>query len=153
MRPWTILYCIAATAALSISATGCSGGSDKSGGDAAAPTTLRLATMEGTGSPDADNVEEFARQVEKISSGGLRIRVIWSSAEEFFGTYPPGAEQKVARLIRDGKVDLGLVSSRAWDGLGVTSLQALQAPFLVSSDDLVDEVVQSDVAEEMLTGL
>jgi C4-dicarboxylate-binding protein DctP len=35
----------------------------------------------------------------------------------------------------------------------VTSLQALQAPFLVSSEDLVEQVVQSELAGELLAGL
>ena len=55
--------------------------------------------------------------------------------------------------MQNGKLDLGLIPARAWDELGVTSLQALQAPFLVSSEDLVEQVVEGDPAAEMLAGL
>jgi TRAP-type C4-dicarboxylate transport system substrate-binding protein len=133
----------------------CSGGpeGDKAGGDAA-PVTLRMATMEGPGAPYADGVREFARQVDELSGGSLRIDVVWDGAVEFFGEFGPGAEQRVARLVQDGnKLDLALIPARTWDLLGVTSLQALHAPFLVSTEDLVEEVVQSDLAGAMLAGL
>jgi hypothetical protein len=48
---------------------------------------------------------------------------------------------------------MGLIPARAWDRLGVTSLQALQAPFLVDNEALVDAVVMSDLARDMLAGL
>jgi TRAP-type C4-dicarboxylate transport system substrate-binding protein len=132
----------------------CGGASqgDKAGGGGA-PVTLRMATMEGKGAPYADGVAEFVRQAEELSRGRLRIEVVWSGAEEFFGTFGPGADQKVAGLVQNGKLDLALIPARAWDELGVTSLQALQAPFLVSSEELVEQVVQSKLAEEMLAGL
>jgi TRAP-type C4-dicarboxylate transport system substrate-binding protein len=83
----------------------------------------------------------------------VRIQIVWSGAVEFFGTFGPGADQKVAALVQKGKLDLGLIPARAWDGLGVTSLLALQAPFLVSSEELVEQVVQGEPAAEMLAGL
>ncbi|MGA7272487.1 MAG: TRAP transporter substrate-binding protein DctP, partial [Acidimicrobiia bacterium] len=48
---------------------------------------------------------------------------------------------------------MGLVPSRAWDTEGVTTLRALQAPFLVTSDELAAEIAGSDLADEMLAGL
>jgi len=125
---------------------------DKAGGDAA-PVILRMATMEGQGAPYADGVAEFARQVEDLSEGALRIEVVWDGAVEYFGAFGPGADQKVAGLVQNGKLDLALIPARAWDELAVTSLQALQVPFLVSSEDLVEQVVQSELAGEMLAGL
>jgi TRAP-type C4-dicarboxylate transport system substrate-binding protein len=56
-------------------------------------------------------------------------------------------------LVQKGELDLALIPARAWDELGVTSLQALQAPFLVSSEHLVEQVVQSELAAELLAGL
>ena len=134
---------------------GCGGGSgaDKSGGDAA-PVTLRMATPEEEGAPYTEAVKEFARQVESLSGGSLRIDIVWDGPREYFGSVPPGAEQKLAGLLRDGKkMDAALIPARAWDEVGVTSLQALQAPFLVSTEELVAQVTQGDVGKEMLAGL
>ena len=153
MKPGSVLSSVLAAAALSLSGVACSSESDKSGGDAAPTTTLRMATMEGRGAPYADSVEEFARQVEDLSGGDLRIKIIWDGAVEFFGAYGPSAEQDVAGLVQSGKLASALIPTRAWDELGVTSLQALQAPFLVSNEKLVEQIVQSELAEEMLTGL
>lgn len=57
------------------------------------------------------------------------------------------------RKVMDGTLDMGNVPSRAWDVEGVTSLRALNAPFLITSDALLDEVVASDLAGEMMGGL
>lgn len=152
MSPRSVLVSVVAAAALGVSATACGGGSDKSGGDAPT-TTLRLATMEGQGAPYTESVEEFARQVEELSDGSLRLQVVWNGADELLGGYGPRAEQDVAALVQSGKLAAALIPARAWDELGVTSLQALQAPFLVSSEELVGQIVQSELAEEMLAGL
>jgi C4-dicarboxylate-binding protein DctP len=154
MRPTRVLHSVVAAAIVSLLLAACAGGSegDKAGGDAA-PVTLRLATIEGRGAPYADGVAEFARQVENLSAGALRVDIVWDGAVEYFGAFGPGADQKVAGLVQNGKMDLGLIPARAWDELGVTSLQALQAPLLVSREDLVEQVVQSELAEEMLAGL
>ena len=53
----------------------------------------------------------------------------------------------------DGRYPLAVVPARAWDVLGATSLQALEAPFLVNSDALLDKVTSDPVAEKMLAGL
>ena len=79
--------------------------------------------------------------------------IVWNGAVEYFGAFGPGADQKVAGLVQNGELDLALIPARAWDELGVTSLQALQAPFLVSNEDLVEQVVQSELAGELLAGL
>ena len=47
-----------------------------------------------------------------------------------------------------GDLDMGLIPARAWDTEGVTSLRALQAPFLLTSNDLVGQVVKADMANK-----
>ena len=154
MRPTGALQSVVAAAIVSMLLAACSGGSggDKAGGDAA-PVTLRMVTMEHRGAPYADGVAEFARQVEDLSAGSMRLDIVWNGAVEYFGAFGPGADQKVAGLVQNWELDLALIPARAWDELGVTSLQALQAPFLVSSEDLVEQVVQSELAGELLAGL
>ncbi len=154
MRPTGALHSVMAAAIVAILLAACSSGSegDKAGGDAA-PVTLRMVTVEDKGAPYADGVTEFARQVEDLSAGSVRVDIVWNGAVEYFGAFGPGADQKVAGLVQKGELDLALIPARAWDELGVTSLQALQAPFLVSSEDLVEKVIQSELAGELLAGL
>ncbi len=57
-------------------------------------------------------------------------------------------------MVTSGKLDMGLIPSRAWDTEGVTSLRALNAPFLIDSDELLDDVVSSDeLADDLMSGL
>ena len=65
----------------------------------------------------------------------------------------PDYERLVARLVTSGELDMGLMPAQYFDLVGVTSLRALDAPFLVTSDALLAQVVADDVAKEMLSGL
>jgi TRAP-type C4-dicarboxylate transport system substrate-binding protein len=138
--------------AVALLAAGCGAGDaegTKAGGDAA-PVTLQIGTDDGPGRRSAEQIEEFARQVEALTDGQVRIEPVWQAAGD---TGADDWDQKVARLVVDGELDLGLVPARAWDTEGVTSLRALNAPFLVTSDELTAEIVRSDVADTMLAGL
>jgi TRAP-type C4-dicarboxylate transport system substrate-binding protein len=140
----------AALALTLLSAAGCgtSGGPDKAGGEAT-PITLRLATQDRVGFPSAKLIAHFAEQVQRRSGGSIRIVVTYDAA----GTGPQW-DQKVAQLTRSGRMDLALVPSRAWDVLGVRSMQALQTPFLLQSAEQVDRVVSDpQIAATMLAGL
>lgn len=119
-------------------------------GAEAAPITLRMGTDEGPGRPAADQVEQFAREVAARSGGRLRIEPVWHAAGD---TGDDDWDQKVARLVVSGELDLGNIPARAWDTEGVTSLRALNAPMLVTSDDQVAQVISSDLAATMLAGL
>ena len=81
----------------------CSGGSegDKAGGDAA-PVTLRMVTVEGTGAPYADGVAEFARQVEDLSAGSVRVDIVWNGAVEYFGAFGPEQTRRSPDWCRTG---------------------------------------------------
>jgi TRAP-type C4-dicarboxylate transport system substrate-binding protein len=129
---------------------GCSGG-DKAGGSGGF-VTLRLASDDLPDTAASQQIKEFARRVRRLSDGRLRIRIDWEANGS--GTkHPRGFDQKTAQKVMDGRYTLATVPARAWDVLGVTSLQALQAPFLVNSDALLDKIASDPVAEKMLTGL
>ena len=91
----------------------------------------------------------LAQEVARRSSGTIRVDVDWDITPE--GDYD--WDQVAARRIADGDYDLGLVPSRAWDVLGVTSLQALNTPFLIDSDEAMRAVVASEVRRDLLEGL
>ena len=131
-------------------AAGCGAGDDgdKAGGSSA-PTVLRLASANDADQADGPLARDFASRVAKLSGGSLRVRVTYDAA----GQQHPDAEGRIARMVRDGKFDLGWIGARAWDSLGVTSLQALQAPFLVTNHVLLGQVATGPLGERMLAGL
>jgi len=117
-------------------------------GASEALTRLTIGTVDGSDFPDAPIVEYFEEQVEKLSGDQMRIVVLWDAGGE-------GAnfEPAIIDRVRNGDLDLGWIGSRAFDTIGVTSFQALQAPFLIQNRSHLDEVLTSPMAEEMLTGL
>ena len=123
-------------------------GADKAGGSRA-PIVLSLGSRDAGGDPDTPIAEYFAAQVEELSRGKLRIHVVLDAA----GDDAPDTEQRIARMVREGRLDLGWIGARAWDELGVTSFQALQAPFLIDSYALLDRVVMGPLGPKMLAGL
>jgi len=131
---------------------GCSSGGDKAGGSGGI-VTLRLASDDPPDREASQQVKEFARQVRRLSDGRLRIRIDWEANGSGVKHPPRAWDQKTAQKVIDGRYALAIVPARAWDVLGVTSLQAIQAPFLVNSDALLDRVTSDPVAEQMLAGL
>ena len=100
----------------------------------------------GTPAESAD-ITSFARLVRQLSDGRMTIRIRWEVSPA------TNAEPATAALVRAGTVDLGWIGARAWDTLGVRSLQALQAPFLIDSYPLLGAVLRSPMANDMLAGL
>jgi TRAP-type C4-dicarboxylate transport system substrate-binding protein len=116
------------------------------------PVTLRLGTESDPGRPTADQIREFVHQVEELSSGQLVIEPAWDANGPDDGS--AGGDQVVARMVVAGDLEMGMIPSRAWDTEGVTTLRALQAPFLITSDELSAAVaMSSDLAPELLGGL
>jgi TRAP-type C4-dicarboxylate transport system substrate-binding protein len=111
------------------------------------PITLTAVTPGLPGFPGDQQLAEFARQVADLSGGSINIDT--SATLESGG----GRDQKAVEMVRNGEVDLGLVPARIFDVMGVKSLRALQAPFLVDSNELADQVLADPLADEMLAGL
>ena len=80
----------------------------------------------------------------------MRVEVVWEAAGS---SVPDGFEKGVVGLVQEGELDLGWIAARAWDTVGVTSFQALQAPFLITDQELLTEVLASPMADEMIAGL
>ncbi len=140
---------VAVTAVLMAGA--CSGApSDKPAQSAASatPITLRIGTNDNPDTPGTNEINHFAAEVMQISHGQLTIEPVWGAAGEI-----KSWDQVVARQVVAGDLEMGLIPARAWDTERVTSLRALQAPFLFTSNDMVGKVVKADVANEMLAGL
>jgi TRAP-type C4-dicarboxylate transport system substrate-binding protein len=129
--------------------SGCSFGSsaDKSGGDGP-PVIVHMATNDEAGSAMDGAYAYFAHAVHQASDGRLRITISRDAADG-----RARYDQAVAGKLQQGEYDLALVPARSWDALEVSSLRPLQTPFLVDSDDLVDEIVKGDVADRLMSGL
>jgi TRAP-type C4-dicarboxylate transport system substrate-binding protein len=122
-------------------------GADKAGGEDP-HITLVLGAADSNGHPDTPLLEYFARQVAAASDGHVHVRVEFSAAGD-----QQNSEAATVDLVRDGSLDLGWVGARVWDTQGVSSFQALQAPFLITDYRLLDEVVTGPIPGEMLDGL
>lgn len=141
---------MAIVAAVAAVLGGCSDDGDSTkAGSGSPPVTLRIGTADPPGRPTEDQIGEFARHVEELSEGQLRIEPVFRAG----GETSPDWDQVVGRMVVSGELDMGLIPARAWDTEGATSLRALHAPFLVTSNELVGKVVTSDLAATMLAGL
>lgn len=152
MRNPTPLAVVAVLCAAALA--GCSGSqrgaADKAGGGQAAPVVLRLGFVSWVDNgDDAQLLQQLAADVDKRSGGRLRVRLL----DEQHTYKAPDEEVRLARGVRDGRFDLGWISTRRWDDLGVRSFQALQVPFLITDYATMDAVVRSRLAGRMLAGL
>lgn len=109
---------------------GCSG-QDRVGPAAqASPHVLKLAIGIGP-------LEQVAMELDLRSRGMLKIEF-----QEGVHAGDPDAEHLTIEDARRGDLDLAWVGSRAWDSVGITAFDALQAPFLIDSYDLEGRVLE-----------
>jgi TRAP-type C4-dicarboxylate transport system substrate-binding protein len=135
---------VAGLVAVAVAAAGCGNSrADKAGGSEQERTTLRMANPAvGADEPELD---PFLTEVARRSGGTIRIEVA--------GSWRLGRVDSETALIHDvetGKVAMGWVGTRAWDSVGVRSLDALHAPFLIDSYELEQAVVSAPMIRQML---
>jgi TRAP-type C4-dicarboxylate transport system substrate-binding protein len=148
-RKWGMMMC-GVLPALLVAIGGCaSSGSGGKAGGPAAPHTLRLGTVEDQTANYAPEVKAFAKSVDDLSNGALKIDIAWGAP----GAFTARSEQDLAEMVTRGDIDLGLVPTRIWSKANMTTLQPVETPFLIDSVALLNEVARSDVATEMLAGL
>ena len=142
-RTWIVAVLVAS----SVAAGGCDlgGESDKAGGERRPEAVVLTLANHEDSSLDLD---EFAHQVERLSNGSVRIefRNRWRETTVDY-------EPRTIEDVRAGKADLAKVSARAFDVVGVKSLQPYVAPFAVDSYALQREVLHSALQERMLGGV
>lgn len=93
-------------------------------------------------------IRHFAEQVNSLSQATIRIEPVPNADADALGW-----DQVVARGVADGRWELGLVPGRAWDVLGVSSLKALNAPFLVTGPAALEAVLNGGIRDDLLAGL
>jgi TRAP-type C4-dicarboxylate transport system substrate-binding protein/beta-lactamase regulating signal transducer with metallopeptidase domain len=110
--------------------------------------TLRLALADQSEVPQIQPyVTEFIEQVKTLSNGKITIEPFYRAGDDTEIGYEAGVIEHVTK----NDFELGLAASRSWDN--VTSLQALQAPFLIDNDALAEAVATSDTTTKMLESL
>ncbi len=80
------------------------------------------------GSPEA---QHFAKQIEKRSGGTLTVKL-----RADYPSRDPANEAELARDLRAGEADFGVLPARAWAPAGVEAFDALQAPFVLGNYDV-----------------
>lgn len=152
----TVKHVLILVAVVGPGLAGCSSGTTDAADPVASastvtPVTLSLGTGDPRGRPDTVVVEHFAEQVDQLSDGAMRIEITWQAAGESGGA--DAFEQGIVGLVQAGELDLGWIATRAWDTVDVSSFQALQAPFLITDQSLLGQVLSNPIADEMLLGL
>ncbi len=130
--------------------TGCSlgSGSSKAGGPAATPAPPAHTVTVRFAAADPGAAHEFVAQLARASRGHVRVKLV---------QYNPAAadvDQRVARDLGAGRIDVADVGARAWQSLGVAGPSAFQSPFLIGSDELLDRATADPrVAKPILASL
>ena len=127
------------------------GPAGKSGASRA--VSLRLAILEYPGKPGAVAAERFARRVDALSHGSLRVDVVSWPARLAPATPIRRVETSAIRAVRTNDVQLGLFPSHAFERQGVTTLRPLQAPFLITSLTHAAGVAGSPASARLQAGL
>ncbi len=134
----------AVAAALCLVTSGCSGSVDKAGGAVPEPTrTLKLLNPR-----FAVELEPFVDEVSKLSAGALVLE-----QGEQFERGSADSEVEAIKAVQAGRTDLAVVPVRAFGLVGVRSFDALIAPMEVDSMSLQQQVLSSDVASDMVSGV
>lgn len=140
------------TTSLVVGATivGCGGASDggpqnKAGGaPSTRPQTIELQATD-AGSPEA---QYFAKQIEAHSGGTLTVKVL-----EEYSSRTPANEARLARDLRAGKADFGVLPARSWAPAGVEAFDALQAPFVIGSYSVARAAMAGPAGKELRQAL
>lgn len=86
--------------------------------------------------------------VEDLSAGSINVSVQTAAADDV----AQGSDAVVIDRLKAGTFQMAVVPARAWSAAGVTSLRALQAPFLFESDEHVAAVIDDAAISKDLLG-
>jgi TRAP-type C4-dicarboxylate transport system substrate-binding protein len=139
-------------------AAGCrSGDGSLSNNDAAAkagrksaPMTITIADAQQSDDPSSAALDEFASQVASLSNGSIEVHIAYDASRD--DPADPASDKPIINQLRAGAFQMAVVPARAWAFADVASLQALQAPFLVQSDEQMDAIVRDKAVVSSLFG-
>lgn len=109
--------------------------------------TLRMDAATGINPNGQDvAVPTFITRLNAVSGGRLVV-----SAQEDFEKEKPGAESDLVAAVRDGRLDGAFIPTRALGAAGIHGLDALEAPFLVSSYAVEKALVSGPAAASAMS--
>jgi C4-dicarboxylate-binding protein DctP len=127
----SVVALLATTTLAGCSLTG--GGAGKAGGPAPKERAFTGVVTIRYGAADPGIVQpEFFAELARVSHGHVRAVPV------VYDTRAPDGDQRVARDLIAGKLDVADVATRAWESHGVGAMRAFQSPFLITSDALLD---------------
>ncbi|MCB0872088.1 MAG: TRAP transporter substrate-binding protein [Thermoleophilia bacterium] len=133
---------VAAGCAIAVGLAACgddnSSSSDTSGSGGEITLTLSYVTTQQH--PYGQAVDYFIEEVNKASNGRIKI--------EGRPSYP-NSEVQLLSDVRSGSADMATISTAIWDSAGITSFQALQAPFLIDNYTLDSSVLTGSIGADM----
>ena len=100
------------------------------------------------GNHDHEALRPFADSAAAATGGTVTIEF-----EDGVHRGEPAFESAIIDDVEEGTYDLAWAAPRPWHAMGVTSFDALMAPFLIDSYALQQAVLESDLEQEMLAGL
>ncbi len=122
----------------------------KAGGKSG-PLAITVADSQPNGRPSNLPLVEFKRQVERLSGGTMTVTILTDASPD---ADPPGSDGPIIDKVKNGAFQMAVVPARAWSAAGVTSLKALQAPFLFVSDVHVAATVNdAAITTDLFSGL
>lgn len=118
-------------------AAGCGGsdGTSRTKGGSKATVKPQVLRVESTnaGSPEA---RQFAVRIDARSGGALRAEIRQNHPASV-----PANEARLARAVRAGEADFGILPARGWPAAGVPPFAALQAPFVLGDYDAARQAI------------
>jgi TRAP-type C4-dicarboxylate transport system substrate-binding protein len=111
------------------------------GGGEESAVTLSLAVWDQPGRQAEQAALDLVALAPDLSGGIITV------AEPNWGM------SDAADLVQSGQVDLAILATREWSPFGVKSLDALEAPFLITENALAQAVATSTVADAAMAGL
>ena len=134
-----------ATAAL-VAACQAAPAADKAGAET---VVLKLATIDSiNNNGQSYGPEAFVENLEEVSVGRLKVEVTTQ-----YGQGVPEAESDLVEAIASGEVDGGWPSTRAFAIAGITGLEAVEAPMMLTSYAAEKALVSGPVADKLLAKL
>ncbi len=140
---------VAVAACLSAPLGSCSADPATRAGADSASRVLSAASYFPGGYPSGDALDHFVSQVESTSSRAIRI----SEGPTTYSQTNKDPGSQLLNLVMDGTIDLAVVPARVFDVEGVSSLDALQAPFEFTSTEQADALLEDPVVATMLAPL
>lgn len=148
---WLTIVTLTATLAAGCNASAPAASPDvgaKAGGKPG-PIAITIADSQPPGKPSNLPLTEFKHQVETLSSGSMTVTIVTNAVDDV----TPGSDATVIQRVKQGAFQMAVVPARAWSGAGLTSLKALQAPFLFDSDEHVAAVVNDPaITHDLISG-